>query len=142
METITIPPGVNRELDVAFSVYGANQPGELGFITDTDTLPPTPNRPPTRGTLDVTLTPTGSRYIDIQNDNNSGLDEKPDPMKFSAWIASHEVLANPKEDSILHLSGREPPQRYHANIRVTCNEGIKDEKEIVLVVTPNPGGLT
>jgi len=143
-ETITIPPGITRELDVAFSVYGHYLPGEYETVVSTDTNFIHMSQISTRGTMDPHLISTGIRSIDFEANitrEHDSFQNELEPMKVGAWIASHLVLANPIENSEHHLSGGEPPRRYNSTIRVTCNEGQSDDTSIVLIVTPSPRGL-
>jgi len=144
MKSITIPPHITRELDVAFSVYGKYLPGEYQLVLGTGTNAIiTKSYEPTRGTIDPNLMPTGSRFVEFDSDieDDKVIRDKLEPMRFGSWIASHLVLANPKEDTEYHLAGNEPPKRYNSTIRVTCNEGHSVEAPMVLLVTPNPEGL-
>ncbi len=143
METITIPPGITRELDIAFSTYGDYQPGEYEPVRTTGTTTFVKISPSsTKGTFDPNIISTGSRYInnDIGEDEPS-LEIRRDPTLIGTWIALHMVLANPTYDSELYLVGTEPPKRYNSIIRVTCNEGQSDETNMILLVTPTPSGL-
>lgn len=148
MDTITIQPGVTRDLDVAFSVYGSfipivdnvKQSGEIVKSTRTiadhrysvDTM---------KGTMDVRLIPTGSKLIEDQQFGLSDTTFRLNSEKHGAWLASHLVLARPEERSEHYLSGDEVSIRYNSIIKITCSEGVIIEVPIVILVTNEPSGL-
>lgn len=161
MDRITIPPRVPRDLDVAFSVYGQEYDegktprtsGRPAIITGGSTSTSNKTKTSTetkitshgvaRGTYDPTLlrgtydprpTPTGARLFEE-------ISKTFDPKLKGSWLASHLVLANPKEKSEHYLPPNSPQIRYDCEIEVICGNGRGESRSIILISSINPSEL-
>ncbi len=94
----------------------------------------TKSREPTSVTLapELITHPTGSRYVE---------DFPTDSKRKGAWLATHEVLSDPRETSKHYLPSAIHPRRYEGKIRVLCGNGSGDEQPIVLISSREPSGL-
>jgi len=167
MDRITIPPGVPRDLDVAFSVYGEEYDGgkmartsgepeiitkttstSLGTITGMITIPST-ETPITshgltipKGTYDPR--PRGTFNPEVASTGARLSEEIPktfDPKLKGSWLASHLVLANPIENSEHYLPPDSPQKRYDCEIEVICGNGGGESRSMMLISSINPSEL-
>jgi len=147
MDMITIPPGVSRDLDVAFSVYGEEYDEGKTVSTRDNSVSVTVSVNPSvetlvtgygstisRGTYDPRLATTGARLYEE-------IPKQPDPKLKGSWLASHLVLAIPIENSEHYLPPDSPPKRYDCTIEVICGNGKGDETSITIMSSIEPSGL-
>lgn len=139
METITIPPTITRELDIAFSVYRDYPPNHAVVRNSGNSISTTswvsPSISPTKGTYDPRIISTGSDGGVLHTANQDF--HLPSTEKLEgAWIASHLVIAYPREKNEHYLPPNDPPRRYNARVRFTCNEGQTAEIDMVLIIPP------
>ena len=151
MDMITIPPRVSRDLDVAFSVYGEEYDKGISLMTGDAVIvtgkiigpstwkssTTTQTRPSTStlgGTYDPRFVPTGARQV-------GDFHKESDPKLKGSWLASHLVIANPRENSDHYLPPDFPPKRYDCELQVICGNGKGDETSITIISSIEPSGL-
>lgn len=150
MIPINIPPGISRDLDIAFSVYGSEYSGGSHPLTTTlyssssSTKISKSEKTPSITSYDL-VRPRGTFTPEVaRTDSNQQFqvtEREPEPPMEGAWLASHLVIAYPSYDSEHYLPPQSPPRRYHGEIKVICGNGTGDRCPIVIISAVEPSNL-
>lgn len=154
MVAISIPPGVERDLDISFSILGSESLQTSTSVKTTGQVSTSYSTTPSRetavtsygitlqqpesmkGTFSPELASSDSnKLVRVLEDRPGGQIE---PPSKGAWLASHLVIAHPITGSEHYLQPEKPVKRYHGSLEVICGNGKGHIIPIILIVSHDP----